>query len=136
MLALPFTLLAGGCSAAVTAFPLNYLGLALFPAPRLHGGSVTAAKSNPWCRRGMLALPAHLRTGPRGPRQPVAQRGVSAIWQSSLLVLPKWLNPFPITGKWESGTDPVPVLPLSPVPQAPSPAPARGALSAVPAWHC
>lgn len=112
------------CSSAVTAFPLNYLGLALLPAPRLPGGSVTAAKSNPWCRCGMLALPAHLRTGPRGPRQPVAQHGVSAIWQSSLLVLPKWLNPFPITDKWESGTDPV--LPLSPAPQsatAPSPIP-------------
>lgn len=125
-----------GCSAAVTAFLLNYLGLALFPAPRLPGGSVTAAKSNPWCRCGMLALPAHLRTGPRGPRQPVAQHGVPAIWQSSLLVLPKWLNPFPITGKWESGADPVPVLLLSPAPQSPSPAPAQGAPSAVPAWHC
>lgn len=28
--------------------------------------------------------------------------------------MPKWLNPFPITEKWESGTDPVPVLLLSP----------------------
>lgn len=59
-----------GCSAAVTAFPLNYLGLALLPAPRLPGGSVTAAKSNPWCRCGMLALPAHLRTGPRAAGGP------------------------------------------------------------------
>lgn len=31
--------------------------------------------------------------------------------------MPKWLNPFPITEKWQSGTDPVPVLPLSPAPQ-------------------
>lgn len=55
-----------GCSVAVTTLPLNYLGLAPLPAPRLPGGSVTAVKSNPGCRRRVLALPAHLHAGLAG----------------------------------------------------------------------
>lgn len=80
-----------------------------------------------------IQSPVPLRDAPsppsHRPRQPVAQHGGSAICQSSLAVVPKWLNPFPITEKRESGTDPVPVLPLSPAPQsaaAPSPIPSSG----------
>lgn len=69
-----------------------------------------------------IQSPVPLRDAPsppsHRPRQPVAQHGVSAICQSSLAAVPKWLNPFPITEKRESGTDPVPVLPLSPAPQS------------------
>lgn len=90
------------------------------PARRLRYSSEIQSPAGCWLSQPTFA-PA------RGaPRQPVAQRGVSAIWQSSLLMLHKGLNPFPITEKRESGTDSVPVLSLSLASQsaaAPSPSP-------------
>ena len=108
-----------GCSAAVAAFPLNYLGLAPLPAPHPPGGSVTATKSNPQCRRGMLALPAHLRPSPAGsPAADSPAWGRGHLAKQFTGARPSGLTPSRLVGNGNRGlnTCPCPHRPPAPRP--------------------
>lgn len=65
---------------------------------------------------GAPSPPSHRPAGAPGSRWP--SMGSQPSGKAVYWCCPSGLNPFPVTEKWESGTDPVPVLPLSPAPQS------------------